>query len=719
MDIQSIALPHQLQCALYMTKHDRLILWHALGSGKTFTSLLAARYNSELRTVVITYSTMIESTFAGEYNKFKTMFPHTTPNITFMRWMTMLREDKREIINKLKRCFIIIDEAHGLRGSSQTAKASDFMGEVIKTLFRENYGSKVLMLTGTPIVDSIRDVYSLLEIMNVDLFELGLEEKIETSYKFISRFSTRTRPINFQGIFVDNALTKVVPIKLKKDTSNRYKKQTRGREDFYVRLVDICLEGGEKYEYMIREMERELGAEEQARVYIYCERTRTPGIPDICRIIKSKGWKFISITGKNSKSIDIGEIGDYRVIVGSKASSEGINIHGLTQVHILTPHWNISHLEQIIGRGTRYEAGENVENARPIDVFCYVAYSEKLISDPGYSIDYYKYSLCYEKNMEAMKFYNYSHRLLPVPVLIPSPSISPEDLYEKIMEGEKITGVSSLPKITLDKIINMSNLRKHNIQVIDDTLMLVDPYCDLEIKLSSSSLLYSSEIFRSPSSEEKEIVVASSAFESFPWKFLFDHIRRLSWLDALELLEISVIEKELTVMKIFENSLCFVGNDIYHTFLYREPSETSYNVAYVLTKSLGLTKKLVTAASGELIWRKCIPEEEKSVWKKLASRNFLQRGYVTMIYSIRDSKFRLRIGGGAIRIEDNYVSDKRLVNRGKDIWSFSLEELKRIYMYLINSQYIYCNKGYKFKSKKEIISNIKWIFYDQNDIVVL
>ena len=69
----------------------------------------------------------------------------------------------------------------------------------------------------------------------------------------------------------------------------------------------------------------------------------------------------IKLTPKNNKSIDIEALtnkknsnGDLiKVVIISKAGSEGIDFKNIRQVHVLEPWYNMSRIEQIIGRGVR------------------------------------------------------------------------------------------------------------------------------------------------------------------------------------------------------------------------------------------------------------------------------------------------------------------------------------------------------------------------------
>lgn len=90
--------------------------------------------------------------------------------------------------------------------------------------------------------------------------------------------------------------------------------------------------------------------------------------------------------------------GDYiKIIIGSPSVSEGISFKNIRQIHILEPYWNLSRIDQIIGRGIRYKSHENLkEKDRRVDIFLHVAIFDKKNEDS--SIDIFKYKISQKKD---------------------------------------------------------------------------------------------------------------------------------------------------------------------------------------------------------------------------------------------------------------------------------------------------------------------------------
>jgi superfamily II DNA or RNA helicase len=86
-----------------------------------------------------------------------------------------------------------------------------------------------------------------------------------------------------------------------------------------------------------------------------------------------------------------------KIIIGSPIISEGITLKNIRQVHILEPSWNMSRLNQIIGRAIRNRSHSNLpEEKRNVEIYKYCSvYSAE---PDGIFIDREKYVLSEEKD---------------------------------------------------------------------------------------------------------------------------------------------------------------------------------------------------------------------------------------------------------------------------------------------------------------------------------
>lgn len=90
-----------------------------------------------------------------------------------------------------------------------------------------------------------------------------------------------------------------------------------------------------------------------------------------------------------------------KIILGSPSIKEGVSLLRCQQVHILEPYWNMSRLEQIIGRAIRYCSHKDLpEEKRHVKVFVYIATHE----DEEETIDEYIMKLALKKNKLIQEF---------------------------------------------------------------------------------------------------------------------------------------------------------------------------------------------------------------------------------------------------------------------------------------------------------------------------
>ena len=90
-----------------------------------------------------------------------------------------------------------------------------------------------------------------------------------------------------------------------------------------------------------------------------------------------------------------------KIIIGSPLMAEGITLKNVKQIHILEPFWNMTRIEQIIGRGIRnYSHIALPEEERNVKIFKYVSIVK---NEEKQSIDYAKYLLSEEKDRQNKK----------------------------------------------------------------------------------------------------------------------------------------------------------------------------------------------------------------------------------------------------------------------------------------------------------------------------
>jgi superfamily II DNA or RNA helicase len=103
----------------------------------------------------------------------------------------------------------------------------------------------------------------------------------------------------------------------------------------------------------------------------------------------------------NSKNNSNGQL--IKVLIGSQVISEGINFKRIRQIHILEPAWNLSRIQQIIGRGVRNRSHQDLDyNEQKVEIYKYISISENEDKDFVF-IDEIKYILSEDKDKSIKK----------------------------------------------------------------------------------------------------------------------------------------------------------------------------------------------------------------------------------------------------------------------------------------------------------------------------
>jgi superfamily II DNA or RNA helicase len=99
----------------------------------------------------------------------------------------------------------------------------------------------------------------------------------------------------------------------------------------------------------------------------------------------------------NSKENARGDL--IKIIIGSPIISEGITLKNVRQIHILEPSWNMSRINQIIGRGVRYKSHYDLpEEERDVEIYKYCSIKRNKKISSKLFIDEQKYVLSEEKD---------------------------------------------------------------------------------------------------------------------------------------------------------------------------------------------------------------------------------------------------------------------------------------------------------------------------------
>lgn len=93
-----------------------------------------------------------------------------------------------------------------------------------------------------------------------------------------------------------------------------------------------------------------------------------------------------------------------KVILGTPAIREGVSLFRVRQVHIIEPYWNISRMEQVIGRAVRFCSHKDLpKEERTVKIYQYVACPPENIKKR--IVDEYIYDMAVRKEKLIQEFY--------------------------------------------------------------------------------------------------------------------------------------------------------------------------------------------------------------------------------------------------------------------------------------------------------------------------
>ena len=155
-----------------------------------------------------------------------------------------------------------------------------------------------------------------------------------------------------------------------------------------------------KFAKILKKVKRCMGT-----VFIYSSFKEYGGIKTMCKILDYNGFKNYAEHGEGKKRYAIWS-GDektetkdeirnvfnnknnkdgskIKIILGSPAIKEGVSLLRVKQVHVVEPYWNMSRLEQVVGRAFRFCSHKDVPmEERFVEVYIYLAtYKDELTID--------------------------------------------------------------------------------------------------------------------------------------------------------------------------------------------------------------------------------------------------------------------------------------------------------------------------------------------------
>jgi SNF2 family DNA or RNA helicase len=399
---------YQARVIKHMLNNRGLLVFHNMGSGKTLSAVIATQCalqqairNGEDMEIVVVTPTSLQRNFHKELEAYgvsaKSVRYHY---FTFRSFYLRFKDDTdKELKKYFKNKFMVIDEAHTLKYKADpNEEKSAFRrstlermktvapkeSKVNKVFLKASlYVKKILLMSGTPILNRPSDVINLIAMIDgtkpvsLDFFESKIygrenpeqkEQSIRNRDEFDKYFKCK---ISFyQTTDIENYPTmneKFPKLRMSKDFYRQYMKIEMSNDItvFYndIRQAINNIDGAKnpKVEFAIKKISQG----EQTVVYSNYKFTRAKAgkkkvaIDHIIDYMEEHKIKYTSITGDNSKaqrekSVNKYNKGEVQVFLITSAGSLGIDLKNTRNVILMEPFWNREFIKQIIGRAVRY-----------------------------------------------------------------------------------------------------------------------------------------------------------------------------------------------------------------------------------------------------------------------------------------------------------------------------------------------------------------------------
>ncbi len=371
---------HQKAISRHLACRRGLLCIHSVGSGKTLSAIAAINClytaNKTLKTIIVTPKSL-QDNFIKEINTYDKQLLQKS-NIKLYTINEFIRRNV-----SCKDTLLIIDEAHNLRtkikkNKNQNAKA---LVDCAKKAYR------VLLLTATPIVNEIYDISNLISMIDGtnNISETAFETAIQDPNYFKCKISFFTPDLDYFKTYYPQLIEKDVFIKMQGQYLKKYNSIENDmlrfdpKKDptvFYngVRRASNKIDNNlssPKIKWIKSFFQSAKGNKKTVVFTHFLEN----GITLVINILQKMKIPFAHIDGSLSKEKRKKAVNDYnknitKVLLISKAGSEGLDLKETRYMILMEPSWNPATIKQVIGRGVRYKSHENLaETKRKVTVY--------------------------------------------------------------------------------------------------------------------------------------------------------------------------------------------------------------------------------------------------------------------------------------------------------------------------------------------------------------
>ena len=384
---------YQKKVVDYMKRNHRLLVFHKMGTGKTLTAVTVSQsYLDQFPThkvIVISPATLIDNFKKEMFDSYLNIkHKNRYEFFSIQKATNLFKEGKLKCENSL----IIIDEVHNYRTLIKWKKGELKSGKnvfYIKPCMEVSH--KVLLLTGTPVYNSPKDLNNLKTFLKTDDLRCMISyhdyEKDDSNFPqridipvFIQMSPEYEEEYNkiMDEIYSDNEMQRILSLRyFNNDNPNSLKKFATAIRRATQNL-DSSLENNKKLEFIsniigkIYRKNKRRTRENRYKIIIYSS-YKNHGINLVKQMMPDdkKYLPYATISGDTKmsdrqKKVRLYNQGKINVLFLTKAAGEGLDLKGTDAIIIMEPNWNENSIEQVIARAIRFKSHEHREPSRKV-----------------------------------------------------------------------------------------------------------------------------------------------------------------------------------------------------------------------------------------------------------------------------------------------------------------------------------------------------------------
>jgi hypothetical protein len=447
--------PQQEFLGQYMApsaKPKTILINHLIGAGKSIAIIeIAEKWKDRGKPLILMPASLIAG-FRDELGReeLRERYPDFSENSVVIMSFNKFAES-----SGLKAPILLIDESQNLSNEN-----GEYFNSVMKFI-DARLDLSVVLLTGTPIFDNPSELNATARMLRINLGnnkgQLPTPDQVRKKFSGHVSFFAGAPDYTFPEAHINIITCKMSAFQTKwylSEVEAELKKNGDGRV-FSEIANNFCIKSRQRsnivfpsglsgddglraltphiineklatYSAKYAKMFKKLGKGRLA--FIYIDFTNEYGIASIIKCLKLYGYKdyLKSGVGRKRYSLFTGEQsmkekGEIRrifnsrendnaekiqIIIGSPAIKSGVNLTRIRDVHVLSPYWNWSHLQQVIGRAIRFCSHKTLpKELRRVEIYIYCAITadyrdgDKITIDN--SVDLYMLEIADRKKEEA------------------------------------------------------------------------------------------------------------------------------------------------------------------------------------------------------------------------------------------------------------------------------------------------------------------------------